>query len=67
MNIAENVEGRERYPINVRYERDFRDNVEELARVLIATPSGAQIPIGEVANDLVLARTGDDSRRGCGS
>ena len=47
--IAENVEGRERYPINVRYSRDFRDNVEELRRVLIATPSGAQIPIGEVA------------------
>ena len=49
MNIAENVEGRERYPINVRYERDFRDNVDELRRVLIATPSGAQIPIEQVA------------------
>jgi copper/silver efflux system protein len=48
-NIAENVEGRERYPINVRYDRDFRGNVEELRRVLIATPSGSQIPIGEVA------------------
>ena len=47
--IAENVEGRERYPVNVRYSRDFRDNVEELKSVLIATPSGAQIPIGEVA------------------
>ena len=33
MNIAENIEGRERYPINVRYQRDFRDNVEELRRV----------------------------------
>jgi Cu(I)/Ag(I) efflux system membrane protein CusA/SilA len=49
MNVAENVEGRERYPINVRYQRDFRDNVEELRRVLIATPSGAQIPIEQVA------------------
>ncbi len=49
MNIAQNVEGRERYPINVRYERDFRDNVEELRRVLIATPTGAQIPIDQVA------------------
>jgi Cu(I)/Ag(I) efflux system membrane protein CusA/SilA len=49
MNIAENVEGRERYPINVRYERDFRDNLDELQRVLIATPSGAQIPIEQVA------------------
>ena len=49
MNVAENVEGRERYPINVRYQRDFRDNLEELRRVLIATPSGAQIPIEQVA------------------
>jgi Cu(I)/Ag(I) efflux system membrane protein CusA/SilA len=49
MNVGENVEGRERYPINVRYQRDFRDNVEELRRVLIATPSGAQIPIEQVA------------------
>ena len=49
MNVAENIEGRQRYPINVRYQRDFRDNVEELSRVLIATPSGAQIPVSEVA------------------
>ena len=49
MNVAENVEGRERYPINVRYLRDFRDNVDDLRRVLISTPSGAQIPIEQVA------------------
>ena len=49
MNITENIEGRQRYPMNVRYERDFRDNVEDLRRVLIATPSGAQIPIEQVA------------------
>ena len=48
-NIAENVEGRERFPINVRYERDFRDNPEALGRVLIATPTGAQIPMNQVA------------------
>ncbi len=47
--ITENIEGRERYPVNVRYNRDFRDSVEELRRVLIATPAGAQIPIAEVA------------------
>src|SRR6202158_1717118 len=47
--VTENVEGRERYPVNVRYNRDFRDNVEELRRVLIGTPTGAQIPIAEVA------------------
>ena len=48
-NIAENVEGRERYPINVRYERDFRDDIPALERVVIATPTGAQVPLGEVA------------------
>jgi Cu(I)/Ag(I) efflux system membrane protein CusA/SilA len=47
--VAENVEGRERYPVNVRYNRDFRDNVEELRRVLIGGPSGAQIPVSDVA------------------
>jgi Cu(I)/Ag(I) efflux system membrane protein CusA/SilA len=48
-NIAENIEGRERYPINVRYQRDFHDNVEQMRGVLIGTPSGAQIPLGQVA------------------
>jgi Cu(I)/Ag(I) efflux system membrane protein CusA/SilA len=48
-NIAENIEGRERYPIDVRYQRDFRDNVDEMRGVLIGTPSGAQIPLGQVA------------------
>ncbi len=47
--VTENIEGRARYPVNVRYSRDFRDNVEELKSVLIATPLGAQIPIAEVA------------------
>jgi copper/silver efflux system protein len=48
-NVAENIEGRERYPINVRYNRDFRDDIQQLERVVIATPSGAQIPISQVA------------------
>jgi Cu(I)/Ag(I) efflux system membrane protein CusA/SilA len=47
--VTENIEGRERYPVNVRYSRDFRDNIEELRRVLIATPTGAQIPIADIA------------------
>src|ERR1700720_1098853 len=47
--VAENVEGRERYPVNVRYNRDFRENVDELRRVLIGTPTGAKIPISDVA------------------
>jgi len=48
-NIAENIEGRERYPINVRYSQDFRDSVDRMRNVLIGTPSGAQIPLGQVA------------------
>ena len=48
-NIAENVEGRQRYPVNVRYSRDFRDDVERLRQVVIATPAGAQIPVSQVA------------------
>jgi Cu(I)/Ag(I) efflux system membrane protein CusA/SilA len=48
-NIAENIEGRERYPINVRYEQDFRDSVDRMRSVLIGTPSGSQIPLGQVA------------------
>jgi copper/silver efflux system protein len=48
-NIAENVEGRERYPINVRYQRDFRDTPDALGRVLVASPSGAQVPLNSVA------------------
>jgi Cu(I)/Ag(I) efflux system membrane protein CusA/SilA len=48
-NIAENVEGRERYTINVRYAPDFRDDLDKLKRVVIATPSNAQVPLGELA------------------
>ena len=48
-NIAETVEGRERYPINVRYNRDFRDDIPALEQVVVATPSGAQVPLGEIA------------------
>jgi Cu(I)/Ag(I) efflux system membrane protein CusA/SilA len=49
-NIAENVEGRERYPINVRYQHDFRDTPEEMGRVLVAAPTGAQVPLNSVAH-----------------
>ena len=49
MNISETVEGRERYPINVRYAREFRDTPETMKNVLVATPSGAQIPLSQVA------------------
>jgi len=50
MNVSETVEGLERYPINIRYPRELRDNMESLKRVLIATPTGAQIPLSLVAS-----------------
>ena len=50
MNITETVEGLERYPVNLRYARGFRDDLETLKRVLIPTPTGAQIPLALVAD-----------------
>lgn len=50
MNVTQTVEGLERYPVNVRYSRELRDNLNALGRVLIPTPSGAQIPLSYVAD-----------------
>jgi len=55
MNVTQTVEGLERYPVNVRYPRELRDSPEALKRVLIPTPTGAQIPLSLVA-DLKLRR-----------
>jgi Cu(I)/Ag(I) efflux system membrane protein CusA/SilA len=55
MKITDTVEGLERYPVNLRYPRELRDDPDRLARVLIPTPSGAQIPISQVAS-IVLRR-----------
>ncbi len=49
MNVTYTVEGLKRYPVNVRYSRELRDNLPALKRVLIPTPTGAQIPISQVA------------------
>jgi Cu(I)/Ag(I) efflux system membrane protein CusA/SilA len=49
-NISHTVEGQERYPINVRYKRGLRSDVEELKRVLVPTPGGAQVPISLLAD-----------------
>jgi Cu(I)/Ag(I) efflux system membrane protein CusA/SilA len=51
--VTTTVEGRERYPVNVRYKRELRDDPERLKRVLIPTPGGAQIPLGQVAEVLI--------------
>lgn len=48
-NIAQNIEGRERYPISIRYASDFRDDIQKLERVVIVTPTGAEAPLGELA------------------
>ncbi len=48
-NITQVVEGPERYPVNVRYTSELRDDISKLQRVLIPTPTGAQIPIDQVA------------------
>lgn len=47
------VEGRERYPVNVRYKRELRDDPDRLKRVLIPTPTGAQIPLGQIAEIVI--------------
>ncbi|MDK2741791.1 MAG: CusA/CzcA family heavy metal efflux RND transporter [Nitrospira sp. BO4] len=47
------VEGRERYPVNVRYKRELRDDPDRLKRVLIPTSSGAQIPLGQIAETVI--------------
>jgi Cu(I)/Ag(I) efflux system membrane protein CusA/SilA len=48
-NITRTIEGRERYPVNVRYERGLRDNLPDLQRVLVKAPGGAQVPLGQLA------------------
>jgi len=50
MNVAQTVEGLERYPINIRYPRDVRDSLEKLRNLPIITPGGARIPLTEVAD-----------------
>ncbi|CZJ32050.1 Cation efflux system protein CusA [Legionella pneumophila] len=47
-NIATTIEGRERYPVNVRYLRELRDDPDKLNRILVKTPSGAEVPIAQL-------------------
>jgi Cu(I)/Ag(I) efflux system membrane protein CusA/SilA len=54
--VTTTIEGRERYPVNVRYPRELRQDPERLKDVLVATPSGAQIPLSEIAD--IVMRTG---------
>ncbi len=50
MNITTTVEGLERYPVNLRYSRDLRDNPSELGDILVRTPTGQQIPLAFLAD-----------------
>ena len=50
MELTTTVEGRERFPVRMRYAREFRDNPEDLKKLLIPTASGAQVPLTEVAD-----------------
>jgi Cu(I)/Ag(I) efflux system membrane protein CusA/SilA len=60
-NITTTVEGRERYPVNTRYARDFRQDIDALKRVLVPTPTGAQVPISLLAD--IRYKTGPPSVR----
>jgi Cu(I)/Ag(I) efflux system membrane protein CusA/SilA len=54
-NVTTTIEGRERYPVNVRYPRELRDDLGQLQRVLVATPGGAQIPLGQLADIRIVS------------
>jgi len=60
-NVAYTIEGRERYPINVRYPRELRQDLEAFKRVLVATPRGAHIPLAQLAE--ISTTTGPPSIR----
>jgi copper/silver efflux system protein len=53
-NVTTTIEGRERYPVNVRYPRELRDDIGQLRRVLVPTPTGAQVPLAQVADIQLL-------------
>lgn len=56
--VTTTVEGRERYPVNVRYLRDYRSDVGTLERVLVATPGGAQVPLAQLADIRLVSGPG---------
>jgi Cu(I)/Ag(I) efflux system membrane protein CusA/SilA len=50
MSLSNSVEGRERFPMRVRYARELRDNPEDIKRILVPAMNGIQIPLGEIAD-----------------
>ena len=53
MNVTQTVEGLERYPVNLRYQRDYRENIEALKRVLVSLPGGGNIPLEELGDIII--------------
>ncbi len=53
-NVTFTIEGRQRFPVRVRYARDFREDIEALANVLVAAPNGTQIPLRDIARIRVV-------------
>ena len=49
-NVTQTIEGRQRFPVNVRYGRELRSDLDTLGRVLVATPAGQQVPMQELAD-----------------
>ncbi len=56
--VTTTVEGRERYPVNVRYLRDYRSDIGTLDRALVRTPAGAQVPMAQLADIKLLSGPG---------
>jgi Cu(I)/Ag(I) efflux system membrane protein CusA/SilA len=54
MNITQTVEGPERYPVNLRYGAELRDSPEKLRRILVPAPTGAQVPITQLADIRII-------------
>jgi len=54
MNVTQTVEGLERYPVNLRYGSELRDTPEKLRRILVPTPTGAQVPITQLADIRII-------------
>jgi Cu(I)/Ag(I) efflux system membrane protein CusA/SilA len=62
-NLTQTIEGRQRFPVNVRYGRELRDDLGKLRRVLVATHTGAQVPLEELAELRFVDRGGPGHRQ----
>ncbi|MEZ6049606.1 MAG: hypothetical protein R3C11_29305 [Planctomycetaceae bacterium] len=63
MNLTTTVEGRERYPIRIRYQRNLREQIDKLKQLSVVTPSWRNRPIGRVSHDANLGPEGRNQQR----